>query len=80
MLTREIHSILLRTFVNAVVKRFITLDPGSTGVGHSTHNPKIGGSNPATGTGREKERESGKKSKKSFKSLVLGYVGCTFRV
>ncbi len=34
---------------------FITLASGSTVVQYLTHNPKIKGSNPATGTGREKK-------------------------
>ncbi len=34
-------------------KVFITFAPGSTVVEHSTHNPKIEGLNPTTGTGRE---------------------------
>jgi hypothetical protein len=36
------------------VKSFIVQAPGSTMVEHSTHNSKIKGSNPATGTRREK--------------------------
>jgi hypothetical protein len=32
----------------------VALCPGSTGVENSTYNPKFKGSNPTTGTGREK--------------------------
>ncbi len=39
------------------VKSFIALGPGSKGVEHSTHNPKIWGLNPATGTGRQKRKK-----------------------
>jgi hypothetical protein len=37
------------------VKSFVTFAPGSTVVEYSTHNPKIEGLNPTTGTGEEKK-------------------------
>ncbi len=47
-IARDIHSRLLRTFVNVNdVKSFITLAPGSKAVTHLNHNPMMKGLNTA---------------------------------
>jgi hypothetical protein len=43
--------------------------PGGTAVEHSTHYPKIKGSNPSTGTDREREREKMVTISSCFKTI-----------